>query len=177
MHRVALTPDMVREYSLPSTPLKATEKRAGKWIDAMGVAQTEIDALASLRPDLLRTIARDALDPFYDHTLSRRVYAARAAWETEAQDIVMSNLDGAQLARIRVEAQEVLARMEEDVRRLNDEMRLSASDFDLPDAVVPEPVLRDRDLAPEPVVSSGWSFAEQCRRLIASKAYENGTGS
>ena len=32
----------------------------------MGVEQTEIDALASLRPDLLRQIARDAIAPFYD---------------------------------------------------------------------------------------------------------------
>ena len=31
VHRVALTPDQVRGLGLPSTPLKATEKRAGKW--------------------------------------------------------------------------------------------------------------------------------------------------
>ena len=31
VYRVALTPEQVREYGLPSTPLKATEKRAGGW--------------------------------------------------------------------------------------------------------------------------------------------------
>ena len=54
VHRVALTPAQVREYGLPSTPLKATEKRADPWRAAMGVEQTEIDALASLGPELLR---------------------------------------------------------------------------------------------------------------------------
>lgn len=49
MHRVALTPAQAREHGLPSTPLKETEKRAGKWRAAMGVEQTEIDALAALR--------------------------------------------------------------------------------------------------------------------------------
>ena len=51
VHRVALTPDQVREYALPSTPLKATEKRANDWTRATGL-ETEIDALASLRPEL-----------------------------------------------------------------------------------------------------------------------------
>src|SRR2546430_2085737 len=46
-------PGSVREYGLPSTPLKDTEKRAGSWQREMHVEQTEIDALASLRPDLL----------------------------------------------------------------------------------------------------------------------------
>ena len=63
VHRVALTPDQVREYGLPSTPLKDTEKRADKWRAAMGVEQTEIDALASLRPDLLRDIASAGAGP------------------------------------------------------------------------------------------------------------------
>ena len=35
--------------------------------------QTEIDALAALRPDVLNQIARDAITPFYDPTLARRV--------------------------------------------------------------------------------------------------------
>jgi hypothetical protein len=57
VHRVALTPDQVREYGLPSTPLKDTEKRASSWQREMQVEQTEIDALASLHPDLLLRIA------------------------------------------------------------------------------------------------------------------------
>jgi len=47
---IALTPDQVRERRLPHAPLKDTELRAAKWRSAMGVQQTEIDALATLRP-------------------------------------------------------------------------------------------------------------------------------
>jgi hypothetical protein len=44
VRRVAVTPDHVRQYGLPSSPLKETEKRAAKWSDKMGVEQTENDA-------------------------------------------------------------------------------------------------------------------------------------
>ena len=74
VHRVALTPDQVRQYGLPSTPLKETEKRGDAWRTATGVEQTEIDALASLQPDLLRQITRNAIEPFYDDTLDWRVF-------------------------------------------------------------------------------------------------------
>jgi hypothetical protein len=50
LHRVALTPDQVHELDLPSTPLKEGERRAGKWEQATGLAQTEMDALIALRP-------------------------------------------------------------------------------------------------------------------------------
>jgi hypothetical protein len=67
--------------------LKDTERRADKWSAAMGVAQTEIDAL---QPDLLAQIARDAIAPFFDGTLSRRVRAAASQWETAAQQAIDS---------------------------------------------------------------------------------------
>jgi hypothetical protein len=35
--RVALTPEQVEAEDLPSTPLKATEKRASRWRDAFGI--------------------------------------------------------------------------------------------------------------------------------------------
>ncbi len=93
VHRVALLPDQVREYGLPSSPLKETEKRADRWREAWGVDQTEIDALASLRPDLLRRIARDAVAPFYDYELDRRVQRAADEWTDQAIGIVNDQVD------------------------------------------------------------------------------------
>jgi hypothetical protein len=61
LHQVALTREQVRELDLPSTPLKATEQRASRWREVMGHEQTEIDALAALRPEALTAIARDAV--------------------------------------------------------------------------------------------------------------------
>ena len=60
---VALSVDQVRELGLPSTPLKETERRADRWREAFGVEQTEIDALATLQPRVLRDIAERAFDP------------------------------------------------------------------------------------------------------------------
>ena len=173
LHRVALTPDQVREYGLPSTPLKDTEKRGDAWRRETGVEQTEIDALASLRPDLLRQIARDAIAPFYDDELSRRVARARSEWISESLEIINRDVDADRLARIRAEASRKLAEMREQIAGLNDQLRIDASDFDLPEMVIPEPDLDGRE-APEPLLDSWWPFAEQCRALIASKAYRNG---
>ena len=75
---MALTVEQVRDLDLPSTPLKETEKRADRWREAFGVEQTEIDALATLRPDALREIVDRAFDPYFDRTLKARVGDCRA---------------------------------------------------------------------------------------------------
>lgn len=174
VYRVALTPDQVREYGLPSTPLKDTELRGDKWTAAMGVQQTEIDALASLQPDLLRRIARDALGPFYDYTLGERARRAYSEWRSEAQATVDDAMDADRMERLREEAGRKLAELREEIDAINEALRVDADDFELPEIDVPEPVLRDLDLAPEPLVDSRWPFAEQCQRLIDSRAYAVG---
>ncbi len=170
LHRVALTPGQVREYGLPSTPLKDTEKRGDRWQSAMGVQQTEIDALASLRPDLLRQIARHAIALFYDYELGRRVARARSEWLGEAMEIINRDIDGDQLARIRAEAEQKLSEMRAQIAELNDQLRIDASDFDLPPIVIPGADLNGRE-PPGPLLASWWPFADQCRALIDSKAY------
>jgi hypothetical protein len=178
VHRVALTPDQVREYGLPSTPLKETERRGDRWRAAMGVEQTEIDALAALRPDLLRQIARDAIVPYFDRTLERRVSAAREAWITEAQAIVDAATDSEQLRRIRADAAVQLAEMREQIDAINVALDVDTSTFALPRITVPTAELdgeAQRRAWAELLLHSGWSFADQCRRLIESKAYRNGS--
>ena len=44
-YRALLTPDQVRAYDLPESPLSPKEKRADHWQEANGVEQTEVDAL------------------------------------------------------------------------------------------------------------------------------------
>jgi hypothetical protein len=175
VHRVALMPDQVREYGLPSTPLKDTERRADSWQRAMRVRQTEIDALAALRPDLLRRIARDAVRPFHDSTLSSRVYQARLEWIERAQAVIDAGLDSEHLERIRVEATANLEALREQIDALNNEMRIDASDFDLP-PVPPVPEVRVNGHHPLPLLDSRWSFVDQVRRLKASKEYRDGGG-
>jgi hypothetical protein len=173
LHRVALTPDQVREYDLPSTPLKDTEKRGDKWRAAWGVQQTEIDALAALRPDLLRRIAREALDPFFDWTLDQRVMEAYSEWEARAQSALDNALDADRLEQIRVEAARRLGELQEQIDAINEALYLDPGDVELPPIVVPGAELNGA-VHPLPLLDSRWSFAEQCRALIDSKAYGNG---
>jgi hypothetical protein len=171
VHRVGLTPDQVREYGLPSTPLKDTERRGDAWQSAMGVEQTEIDALASLRPELLRDLARDAIAPFYDHTLARRVAESYWSWKEQAQAVLDSSLDQVARTRFRAEAAAKLGELREQIDAINDSMRIDVSDLDLPAIDVPTADLFPGKAYPMPLVDSRWSFAEQCQALINSKAY------
>jgi hypothetical protein len=173
IHRAALTPDQVREFNLPSSPLKESEARGAKWKAAFGVEQTEMDALATLRPELLRRVARQAIAPFYDATLARRVQAAREEWLERALEVIRDNLDTEQLGRIRAEAAEKLEAMREQIDQLNAALRVDVDDFDLPDIEIPEPELT-LGLAPQPLLDSSWTFEEQSCRLIDSKAYRLG---
>jgi hypothetical protein len=93
VRRAALIPDQVRQHGLPSTPLKDTERRADKWREKMGVEQTEIDALATLQPALLRRIACDAVRPFFDSTLAQRCNHAQAEWQDACQAAVDEQTD------------------------------------------------------------------------------------
>lgn len=172
VRRVALTPGQVREHGLPSTPLKDTEKRADRWTAAMGVEQTEIDSLAALRPELLARIARDALAPWYDQTLSLRARRAYDDWQAEAQAMVDASVDAEFIERLRIEAGEKLAALREEIDAINDALRMDARDFDLPPIVPPEAETAGDDGLP--LFDSRWDFAEQCRALIASKRYANG---
>lgn len=176
VHRVALTPAQVRDYGLPSTPLKDTERRGDAWQAAMGVEQTEIDALASLQPDLLQRLARNAIAPFYDFELDRRVAAARQEWMSRALAIINNDLDTDRLGRIRDEAAQKLGEMRGQIAELNEALRIDVDDFDLPYIDIPESELT-LGLAPEPLIDSSWSFAQQCQRLIDCKAYRFGGGS
>jgi hypothetical protein len=139
VHPVALTPGHVREYGLPSTPLKATERRADAWTAAMGIEQTEIDALAALQPDLLDRLARQAIAPFYDTGLDRRVAEARNWWLQEAQARVDATLDQEHLDRVREDASGRLEELREQIDNLNEELAVDVDDFDLPDFEIPRP--------------------------------------
>jgi hypothetical protein len=172
VYRVALTPQQVPEYGLPSTPLKDTEKRADKWRTAWGVEQTEIDALASLRPDLLEQITRTALRGFYDYTLAGRVRQYRDEWLGRAREILAPALTRQAAAARTAERQ--LATMREQVRELNEQLHIDVSASDLPPIELPE--ADDPGGSGTPLLDSRWDFAEQCRRLIASKAYRQDGG-
>jgi hypothetical protein len=169
--RVALTPDQVRAYGLPSTPLKETERRADAWREAMGVEQTEIDALASLRPDLLRQIALDAIAHFYDDTLSARVRQARIEWLQEAQEVLHAHLADTRIEELVSDAQDKVATWAAEIEAINGQLAVDVDELELPEIEIPEPEVEGEADDLLMVIDSDEDFAEQCRSLIESKRY------
>jgi hypothetical protein len=173
VHRVALTLEQVRQFNLPSTPLKETEKRALKWREAMGHEQTEIDALAALRPDDLRAIALAAVAPFFDSTLVRRGEEAAEAWRREAEAKIADHpsLTKAQdkivAAHIRVKrAIAALQKVQNDVQaELQDQLGID-------DASIPVPEAQIEGSALPALFTTDDDFATASLKLVAEKKYD-----
>lgn len=92
LRRCALTFEQVRELVLPATPMKDSERRADRWRARWGVEQTEIDALATLRPQALREIVEEAVAPYFDETLLARERDAYRRHLAQARALVAAAL-------------------------------------------------------------------------------------
>jgi len=170
---VALTVDQVRELGLPSTPLKETEKRADRWREAFGVEQTEIDALATLQPGVLREIVESAFDPYFDDTLAGRVSEAEEDWTQRAEEALADQIDQDSLEALRAEATEKLSELQDAIDDINERLRLATADrFTLPAIEVPEPEI-DEDASRQALVNFDDDWVAATRALIERKAYGN----
>jgi hypothetical protein len=173
VHRVALTLDQVRHFDLPSTPLKDTERRADRWRDVMQHEQTEIDALAALRPDDLQAIAQAAVEPFYDFTLAARCTAASEAWRTAAEAKIA---DHPALAAMREKISEAHAAVAAAIDTLHDVQNDAYAELkdqlDIDDVSIPAPEAQIEAVAAAPVFSTADDFATASLKLIAEKKYE-----
>jgi len=170
---VALTVEQVGELGLPSSPLKETEKRADRWRQAFGVEQTEIDALATLQPVVLREIVERAFDPYFDETLEDRVDEARADWMQRAQAAIDHQVDPVILAELRTQAAGRLAELESAIADINERLRLAADGFRLPAIEVPQPEF-DEEADRQALVHFGDNWVKATRALVARKQYGNG---
>jgi hypothetical protein len=170
--RIALTPEQVREEDLPSTPLKATEKRATRWREAFGIDQTEIDALTTpTKRSVLQRIIRQAFKPYIDPTLGRRVNEAKSEWDAAAQEAINNQIDTEHLARIRDEAAAKLEEWREEIERINNQLNLVAGDhFTLPPIDVPEPEV-ELDPFRQALVSFDHDWVSASQALIRHKSY------
>jgi hypothetical protein len=176
LHPVALTEEQVREFNLPSTPLKETERRADHWRAAhAGLEQTEIDALATLKPQALAKIVRDAIAPFYDDTLQSRTREARDDWESYAQEVLDAQINTEMLAALRNQALAKLAGIQAEIDSINQALRAETDmlGVDLPAPIAPDPELPDAKAGGKPQVlayraerpgSPVWPSARPVRR-------------
>jgi|SRR5271165_910212 len=168
VHHVALTLEQVRHLQLPSTPLKVTELRGDRWRSVMQHEQTEIDALAALRPLELRQIALEAIKPFYDSTLQTRSIDASILWDREvtrrleAQPDYQTAVDNISAAR------ETLEEAAGALQAAQEDAQTAFRVIELPITVPPEPVLEAE--APRPLFTTDEDFATASRRMIGHKA-------
>jgi hypothetical protein len=169
---IALTEEQVRKFDLPSTPLKETEKRADRWRETHGgLEQTEIDALATLQPDRLRKIIRDAFSRYFDPTLDRRAEAIAEAWQAEAQERLNEQVDEELIAALHAEAEAKLEGIRAEVDRINDQLRSATGDLDIDLPALPEPPEPELDEGGRlpPLISTAMSWVEQTAMLITRK--------
>jgi hypothetical protein len=175
VHRAVLTPEQVREYGLPSRPLKETERRGDAWRTQMGdrADRNRCARITAARP--AQKITRKAIKPFFDDTLGRRVTQVKAEW-VAAHAVIDQTIDQDRLDRLRTEAEAELAELRDEINAVNNAVRLDASDFDLPPLEVPEAEV-DGTVHPLPLLDSRWSFTEQCKALMESNEYRLGRSS
>ena len=160
---------------LPSTPLKETERRADRWREAFGIEQSEIDALATLRPDVLSEIVEDAFDPYLDRDLDRRVQEAEDEWQELADAMLRDQIDLEQLEASKAEAGARLTELEGLIVDINARLRMLATEpFTLPVIDVPEPEF-SLGTPRQALVYIGQEWIDATRALIARKAYGGDT--
>ena len=80
---LVLTPDQCRDYRLPRTPIKESERRKDKFEQTFGVGATELDALEALHPGEMARFLEAEIDNFLDGDLHHRVQ--REMWDQQLQ--------------------------------------------------------------------------------------------
>ncbi len=83
---IVLTVDQVAEFSLPRTPVKATDLRKDNWEAIHGPGAVELDALEALHPGQLRAIVKAEMLNYYDTDLIDRAGAARTTYQDNLND-------------------------------------------------------------------------------------------
>jgi hypothetical protein len=167
---VVLTAEQCREYELPRTPIKKSERRAASFESRFGSGATELDALEALHPGALRRILQQEIERYFDTSLGRRVAAVEVELRAELsainQDVERHHAEA--LERLRVQWQAIQQRIRAELQAWNDRARqvwqsmtealnANAPDFDA--ITWPEPILEDED--PEPLFDSRRDYLEQ----------------
>lgn len=123
---IVLTEQQVRQFRLPRTPIKETERRRDSFEQRFGSGATELDALEALFPGRLRQIVQTALNPYYDFGLARRTEEAEEVLRRDLDQKRQAILDGhaSEVAALEAEYQQISAALQ---ARLADHLRRRAA--------------------------------------------------
>jgi len=166
LHHLALTRDQVDAFNLPRLPIKETDRRRVNFEELHGEGAVELDALEAVHPGALEQMVREAVEPYLDATLRRRLRNAereaenlvRAAWESHVALRIY------EIEKLRDELHQVSASVISRLETLQSEIR----DTWHPPALPPRP---EAD-APE-TDESDWLFASG-RDYLDQLAYYRG---
>lgn len=84
---VVLTQEQVRQYRLPRTPIKESERRASRFEARFGSGAVELDALEALYPGELARVLTKHILRYYDEGLYRHVDRVRQGLSRELESI------------------------------------------------------------------------------------------
>jgi len=104
-----LSAEQVKQYKLPRTPIKETEKRRDTFEHRHGTGAVELDALEALRPGELAAVLSDAIERYFDVDLAQRARAVRSAYLGRLADIrqaIIARHDD-EIAQVRAEYEEI----------------------------------------------------------------------
>lgn len=113
LYPVILTHEQCLEYQLPRTPIKETERRAGRFEKRFGEGATELDALEALHPGELKKILNKAIEQYRDSSLCMKAMEAKSVLHRDLESI----------------RENVLAEYEEDIEELQGEYERIAEEF------------------------------------------------
>ena len=120
--QVALQQKQVEDLRLPRTPIKETEARRDKFESRYGQDAVELDAIEAIHPGQLETIVRAALDPYFDHDLTRQVNSRNRAIQNHLDSISQGVYDRPDVAELRKKWEELTRKYDEDFGSLIDEI-------------------------------------------------------
>jgi hypothetical protein len=146
---IALLQEQCREYRLPRTPIKETEKRRGRFEAAFGEGATELDALEALYPGELARLVETAILAYHDPEIAERATEQRQALAAalgQAKEEALADLQP-ELASLRQEFDQAVADFGQAIEGLRERMgqtyaevmrRLEVVEVDASDYPCPE---------------------------------------
>ncbi len=71
-HRIAVTPEQIHQYNLPTLPVKKTDTRAKKFIEKYGDKACELDAFLAYASQQFKALLVDSVTRYFDDNLYQR---------------------------------------------------------------------------------------------------------
>ena len=84
--RVALTPEQIEEYNLPSDPAKQKDPNCKRFIDEYGDNVVELDALP---PDVLRNLVKECIEGHLDRGLFKQLQQVELEEQANLQTLIV----------------------------------------------------------------------------------------